>query len=261
MGRNDDTGQPTGFRYLVLTAACSLALLTYLQRQAFVAGTPYIQRDLGLDDEQLGYLLSGWLVAYGIFQMPGGMLGDRIGARHLLALLVLGWSLVLGSVALIALLPTAGWLAFAILMALRFLFGAFQAGGFPGLARVVADWIPTPERGFAQGLIWTCSRLGGFVAPLLVGLWLFKVFEGWAIPFVILASLGLLWSVCFWPWFRNRPAEMRQVNAAERALIESGRTAVPVRPEPIPWARLLGSRSVWGLCLMYGFVGFSGNFI
>jgi sugar phosphate permease len=252
---------PTRVRYLVLAAACSLAVLTYLQRQGFVAGTPYLQHDLGLNDEQMGHLLSAWLVAYGAFQVPGGLLGDRLGARHLLTLLVLGWSLVLGTVALIAVLPGGGWVPFALLLALRFLFGAFQAGGFPGLARVVADWVPTPRRGFAQGLIWTCSRLGGFVAPLLVGLWLFKAFHGWAVPFVILAGLGLLWCAAFWPWFRNRPAEMSRVNGAERALIASGRPAAPPRPDPIPWSRFLGSRNVWALCLMYGFVGFSGNFI
>ncbi|HJT79084.1 MAG TPA: MFS transporter [Gemmataceae bacterium] len=272
MGHDDGAGKgllvaqpeaaarPTRVRYLVLTAACSLAVLTYVQRQGFVAGTPYLQRDLGLNDEQMGYLLSGWLLAYGAFQVPGGLLGDRLGARRLLTALVLAWSVVLGSVALIAVLPGGGWVPFALLLVLRFLFGSFQAGGFPGLARVVADWVPTPRRGFAQGLLWTCSRVGGFVAPLLVGLWLFKVYHGWPIPFVILAGLGLLWCAGFWPWFRNRPAEMKGVNAAERALIEAGRPVV-ARPAPLSWSCFLGSVNVWALCLMYGFVGFSGNFI
>src|ERR1700686_5371068 len=112
MGQLDQLVKPTGVRYLVLAAACSLAVLTYLQRQGFVAGTPYIQDDLGLDDEKLGYLLSGWLVAYGLFQVPGGLLGDRLGARHLLAILVAGWSLVLGAVALIVFLPAGGWMPF-----------------------------------------------------------------------------------------------------------------------------------------------------
>ena len=81
----------------------------------------------------------------------------------------------------------------------------FQAGGFPTLARVLADWMPAEQRGFAQGLVWTFSRLGGFLAPFLF-LWLFKAFGGrWAPPFWILASLGLLWCAVFWPWFRNRP--------------------------------------------------------
>ena len=135
---------PTRVRYLVLAAACSLAVLTYVQRQGFVAGTPYIKQDLGLNDEHMGYLAAVWLVAYGAFQVPGGLLGDRLGARYLLAILVLGWSLTAGAVALTVGLPPGGWLAFASLAVLRFLFGMLQAGGFPGLARVIADWIPAP---------------------------------------------------------------------------------------------------------------------
>src|SRR6202034_1782999 len=88
-----------------------------------------------------------------------------------------------------------------------------------------------------------------------------KVVAGWAVPFLILASLGVLWCACFWPWFRNRPTEMRGVNAAEQAYIASGRPAAPTRKAPIPWRLFLASRNVLALCLMYGFVGFSGNFI
>src|SRR5881398_1311945 len=96
---------PTRVRYLVLATACSLAVLTYIQRQGFVAGTPFIKKDLGLNDEDMGYLASVWLVAYGIFQVPGGLLGDRLGARRLLTILVLVWSLLAGAVALTASLP------------------------------------------------------------------------------------------------------------------------------------------------------------
>ena len=81
----------------------------------------------------------------------------------------------------------SGWLLFAFLLVVRFLFGGFQAGGFPALARVVADWIPSRQRGFAQGMVWTFSRLGGFAAPLLV-LWLIWGFGGWETPLWLLAS-------------------------------------------------------------------------
>jgi sugar phosphate permease len=253
--------RPTRVRYQVLAVACSLAVLTYVQRQGFVAGTPYIKHDLGLNDEQMGYLGAVWLVAYGLFQVPWGLLGDRLGARHLLTLLVLGWSLTLGAVALTTALPPGGWLAFASVLVLQFAFGLFQAGGFPALARVVADWVPGPQRGLAQGLVWTFSRLGGFLAPLLVVWLITQVFGEWATPLVLLAGLGLVWSALFWPWFRNRPEEMRRVNAAERALLASGRVVAAPRPASLPWSRWLGSRNVWALCLMYGFVGFGGNFI
>jgi sugar phosphate permease len=247
-------------RYLVVGAACSLAVLTYVQRQGFWGGAPYIKEALGLNDAQIGDLASVWLVAYGLFQVPGGLLGDRLGARHLLTILVLGWSLLIGAVALTGLLPAGGWWVFPSLLALRFLFGAFQAGGFPVLARVIADWVPARRRGLAQGMVWTFSRLGGFLAPLLV-LGLFRAFGGWAPPFWALAGLGLVWCALFWPWFRDRPEEMPQVNAAERDLIAAGRLAALAPPGPIPWSRFLRSRNVWALCLMYGFVGFAGNFI
>jgi sugar phosphate permease len=143
---------------------------------------------------------------------------------------------------------------------LRFLFGALQAGGFPALARVLADWMPARQRGFAQGLTWTFSRLGGALAPLLY-LWLFYTSGGWAPPFYLLAGLGVLWCGGFWPWFRDRPGEMKQVNEAERDLIESGRPIALVRAGRLPWSSFLKSRSAWALCLMYGFGGFAGNFI
>src|SRR5262245_11601584 len=209
--------RPTHVRYQVLAVACSLAVLTYVQRQGFVAGTPYIKHDLGLNDADMGYLAAVWLVAYGLFQVPGGLLGDRLGARHLLTLLVLGWSLTSGAVALTAALPPGGWLAFAALVALRFLFGMFQAGGFPGLARVLADWMPAPQRGLAQGLVWTCSRLGGALAPPLLGLWLFKVCDGWPVPFALLPGLGLPWCALFWTWVSAQPTDERRVQAGERA--------------------------------------------
>jgi ACS family glucarate transporter-like MFS transporter len=253
--------KPTHVRYQVLAVACSLAVLTYIQRQGFIAATPYIKKDLGLHDGQLGSLFAIWLVAYGIFQVPGGLVGDRIGARSLLTLLVLGWSSTLLVVASTIFLPAGTWLALASLLVLRFIFGGFQAGVFPGLARVVADWMTAQQRGFAQGSIWTFSRLGGAVAPVFVVFLITEVFGGWASTITLIAGLGLMWSAFFWLWFRNRPEEMRQLNSAERELISRNRPAVRLATGPAPWRELLTSPSVWGLCLMYGFVGFAGNFI
>jgi sugar phosphate permease len=247
-------------RYLVLAAACGLAVLTYVQRLGFTNGLPEIKQHFGLNDGNTSDLAVASLIAYGLFQVPGGILGDRLGGRHLLTVLVLAWSALTAAVALTAGFPTDGWMAFAFLLAVRFLFGMFQAGGFPALARVIADWVPTRQRGLAQGLVWTFSRFGGFLAPFAF-LWSFNAAGGWWVPpFWLLGGLGLLWCAAFWPWFRNRPAEMKWVNAAERELIGSGQPAA-AQSGTAPWWRFLGSRSVWGLCLMYGFVGFSGNFI
>src|SRR5262249_25881433 len=179
MGHADAASRPTRVRYVVLAVACSLAVLTYVQRQGYVAATPYIGPDLKLDKEKIGYLAAIWLIAYGLFQVPAGLLGDRLGARHLLTLLVVCWSVTVAAISITAALPPGTWVTFGSLLALRFLFGMFQAGGFPGLARVIADWVPARQRGFAQGLVWTFSRLGGFAAPLLVVWLVTRVFGNW----------------------------------------------------------------------------------
>jgi sugar phosphate permease len=257
---------PTHVRYAVLATASSLAVLTYVQRQGFWGGAPYIREALDLNPTQMGDLASIWLVAYGLFQVPGGLLGDRFGARHLLTVLVVSWSLLIGAVALTGLLPAGAWWTFSFLLVLRFLFGAFQAGGFPALARVIADWVPREQRGFAQGLVWTFSRLGGALAPLLI-LWLFNILGEWTLPFWVLAGLGLIWCLFFWPWFRNRPEEHPSVNPAELAIIRgtgpvSDRAEQSdVSPVRLSWRNWLANVNVLALCAMYGFVGFSGNFI
>ncbi len=246
-------------RYQVLGFSCALAVVTYVHRIGFAVGAPAIGETLGLSQSQIGYLMLAFQAAYGIFQVPGGLLGDRLGGRRVLTFLVLGWSLLIGAVALAAILPQQTFLPFAFLLLLRFSFGMFQAGGFPSLGRLIADWMPITERGIAQGSIWMFSRWGGASIPFLLA-WLFRVWGSWPIPFLLIAGLGLLWCAAFWPWFRDRPDQMPQVNPLERTLIEAGRPKSLDAPTRVPWRKMLGSTSVWSLCLMYGFTGFSGNF-
>ena len=98
----------------------------------------------------------------------------------------------------------------------------FQAGTFPVLSRLMADWMPTTERGSAQGFIWMCSRAGGVLAPMLM-VWLFHRLGDWRSPLVLGAGLGVVWCLAVWPWLRNRPEEMPRVNAAELERIAAGR--------------------------------------
>src|SRR5262249_11390294 len=214
---------------------------------------------LNLSNEDSSWLTAAFMVAYGLFEIPCGLLGDRLGTRHLLTGLVLGWSLVTGAVTLVVLLPDEYRLPFLFLLALRFLFGMFQAGAFPSLSRMMTDWMPMHERASAQGYIWMSSRVGGMIAPLCFG-WLLILLGDWQTPLWVLTGLGVLWCLGFWPWFRNRPEEMPRVNDAECRLIAAGRPAAPSGHGAVPWARMLRSRSVWALCLMYGCGGFASNF-
>jgi len=247
-------------RYQVLAAACTMAIIVYIHRVGFARALPKVSNDLGLGDHHAGWLTAIFMVAYGIFEIPWGAMGDRFGARHLLTVLVVGSGLLTGCVALVTVLPTGTALPFAVLLLLRFLFGAIQAGAFPILSRIMADWMPLRERGSAQGFIWMSTRLGGMVIPLLLG-WLMVRTGNWQTPLWIVASFGFIWAAAFWPWFRNRPEEKTTVTAAERDLISAGRVSSAGHSHHnIPWGLILRSRNVWALCLMYGCMAFAANF-
>jgi MFS transporter, ACS family, glucarate transporter len=250
--------RPTRVRYQVLAAACAVAVIIYIHRVGFASALPAVAADLDLGSHHSGWLMAAFLLAYGGLEVPWGRAGDRAGVRNLLPILVLGWSLMTACVGLAFALRSQAALAFAVLLALRFLFGAFQAGAFPLLSRMMTDWMPTTERGSAQGAIWMSTRLGAVLVPPLV-MGLTGILGSWPAALGLLAGLGVVWSVLFWPWFRNRPEQMSSVNDAERAVILAGRAARPAR-HGAPWGRMLRSRSVWALCFMYGFGAFSANF-
>jgi sugar phosphate permease len=255
-----DPERPTRVRYAVLAAACSLAIITYIHRVGFATASAEFKDSLGLTDTHISRLMAAFMIGYGVFEVPWGFLADRFGVRNVLAVIILGGSVLTACVACVAILPGDLGLIVAFLVLVRFLFGAFQAGTFPAFSRMMADWMPTTERGSAQGSVWMSSRIGGALAPRIV-VPLFALMGDWKVAWVLVASLGLVWCAAFWPWFRNRPEEMPRVNRPERDLIEAGRPAQAAHGHgAVPWARMLRSPSVWSLWLMYGFLGFSGNF-
>ena len=255
-----ESSAPTHVRFRVLAMACGLAVITYIHRVGFATASAEIKGPLGLSDGDLGSLMAAFMVAYGLFEMPWGFLGDRFGVRSILAVVILGGSALTAALPLVVWLPPGTLGVLLLLLVLRFLFGAFQAGTFPAISRMMADWIPVNERGGAQGLLWMSSRIGGATAPSLL-VWLFHVMGDWKVPLVLTACLGLAWCAVFWPWFRNRPEEMPRVNKEELAIITSGRAVKPSAGHgDVPWKAMFGSRSVLALCAMYGFLGYSGNF-
>jgi MFS transporter, ACS family, glucarate transporter len=256
----DTAGRDSRIRYRVLAAACSLAVVAYLHRVGFAMAAPYLKTQTGLTDRDLSYLMAAFMLAYGVVEIPFGLLGDKLGVRHVLAVLVLSWSLLTGAIGVVLMLPANTFWPLAFLLVLRALFGVFQGGMFPSTSRMLTDWMPVDERGLAQGCLWTSSRIGGALAPLVV-VRLFDVTGVVPMAFWLLASVGFLWCACFWPWFRNTPETMPGVNDAELSRIASGRAdASKAGHGPVPWALLLGSRSAWCLCLTYGTIGVTGNF-
>src|SRR5262249_6789244 len=145
---------------------------------------PAIQADLGLTNRQLGYALMAFTVAYALFEVPTGRLGDRIGPRAVLTRVVVWRS------AFTAL--TGACAGLVSLVVVRFLFGAGEAGAYPNTARVLSRWFPAAERGRVTGLMLTCAQLGGAAALALTAALIWLV--GWRWAFVAFGLVGFAWA-------------------------------------------------------------------
>lgn len=265
---------PSRVRFGVLGFACSLSLITYLDRICIARVQDDMKADLGISDIQFGWVLSAFTLGYLLFEVPGGWMGDAWGSRRVLTRIVVWWSLftaLTGAIWPFVLADSGLYLggiplavnAITAMLLVRFLFGCGEAGAYPNLARLVGGWFPFRERGLAQGAIWTSARLGGAIAPLVIGLlsdWL-----GWREAFWVLGGIGLIWCIFFFRWFRNTPEEMPACNAAERELIREGpyswKGAHTVAGHAFPpWRSLLTSVNLWAVCLTSAGVSFSWYF-
>ncbi len=227
---------PTRARYGVLGFLCSLSFVLYLDRVCIGKAVVPIQNDLGLSTSEMGYALGAFTVAYGLFEVPTGRWGDRFGSRGVLARIVLWWSLFTAL--------TGAATSLAMLVVVRFLFGAGEAGAYPNAARVIARWFPLGERGRAQGIMLTSAQVGGALAPAVAAYLIAEV--GWRWSFFCFSILGAVWAAAFYGWFRDDPAEHPATNAAERRLISAGyATSHVAHDEPVPWRAILTSRNIW----------------
>ena len=218
--------------------AFALAIITYLDRVCISIAAPFIVDDLGITMLQMGTAFGAFTLAYSLFEVPSGWLGDRIGPRRVLTRIVLWWS---GFTMLTGLVRGLN-----SLVAVRFLFGAGEAGAFPNLARSLATWFPARERGMANGVLFLGTRLGGALAApivlILIQRW------GWRPSFIVLGTLGIAWTVWWRRSYVDRPAEHPAVDAAERAWIDADRS---VEMAPTPWRALLTSGNLYAICAMY----------
>jgi MFS transporter, ACS family, glucarate transporter len=248
---------PTNVRYGVLGFACVLSMITYLDRVCFGTVAPYIQDEFGLTETQKGWLFTAFALSYAAFEVPSGWLGDRFGARRTLIRIVLWWSVFTALTGSIYPTPSAPWLAFVLLIAVRFLFGMGEAGAYPNIARAFHSWFPFTERGSAKGAVWMAGRFaGGITAFIVYALMIDAVAADgtrvtyWRHTFYIFGALGIVWCVAWWWWYRDRPEEKPEVNAAEIALIQHGEDHSQTKLV-VPWMKLLTSGNLWILCAMY----------
>lgn len=245
--------QPTHVRYGVMGFLCSLAFILYIDRICIGQAATKMMSDLDLDKRQWGFVGVAFQIAYAIFEPTTGHWGDRYGSRRVLIRIVLWWS---AFTALTGCVWNFSWEVgaglvlfngFAMLLVVRFLFGAGEAGALPNAARVISVWFPPGKRGPAQALISTSAQIGGAGAPFLAAYMISLPSIGWRGAFMIFGSLGLVWIWFFARWYRDDPATHPNVNDAERRYIQMGRVAKTTSSEEhrLPWSLVLSNRNIW----------------
>ena len=192
--------------------AFALAVITYLDRICISAAAPFIMDDLHITVVQMSLVFGAFTLAYSIFEVPSGWLGDVYGPRRVLTRIALWWSAFTMLTGVARGLPS--------LVAIRFLFGAGEAGAFPNIARSFSRWFPLRERGQATGMMFLGSRCGGMLA---VPLTLFLIRQwGWRWSFVTVGTSGLVWAAAWYVWYRDRPADHPGVSDRGASLDPAG---------------------------------------
>ncbi|MFB3902862.1 MAG: MFS transporter [Acidobacteriota bacterium] len=231
--------EATRARHIVLVLTLLLSAIVYLDRVCISTASLAIKSELALSDSQMGYVFSIYTAAYALFEVPGGWLVDRFGARWMLTRIVVAWSLMTAATGM-------AW-NFLLLFVIRMLFGMGEAGAYPSMAWVYGRWLSERDRGRAFGLTVMAGLLGASLTqPLVVTL---LGYISWRSVFPLFGAVGIIWAVGWFWWFRDNPGAHPAVNEAELAAI--GSHATEIGHVRVPWRRLWSNRSLRALCLMY----------
>lgn len=228
------------YRYRVLALLCSLTTLTYLDRICISIVGIRIKTEFALTNSQFGWVLASFSLAYALFEIPSGVLGDRIGPKALFIRIVLLWSIFTALTGL-----AAGLIS---LMIIRFLFGMGESGTYPNCMIVISRWFPVQEIGRSLTWVGIGSQIGSAIAPLIIIP--IAVAYGWRASFYVNAVIGVFWVLICYAWFRNFPSEMKKISPQEITYIENNRRFSNSHTH-ISWKIILRNKNLWALMLMY----------
>jgi ACS family glucarate transporter-like MFS transporter len=233
-------------RHRVLALLILLFAITYIDRVCISVAGPLMQADLGIDPVRWGWVTAMFTLSYCLFEIPTGTLGDRLGPRRVLTRVVLWWS------AFTALTGTVS--NYYVLLLTRFSFGAGEAGAFPNASIVISRWFAPSQRASIAGVLLMASQIGGAIAPLLIVP--IQVRYGWRVSFYLLGIPGIIWASVWYAWFRDTPAEMPGISAADQPLTFNS-IAPSSEPQRFPLRVMLGSgtvRALLGVAFCYVYV-------
>ncbi len=233
-------------RYKMVFATFILAMIVLLDRILLSVAKEPVAESLSLNDKQMGWAMSVFALGYALFQTPAGMFADKFGARKVLTAVVTIWSVFTAL--------TGAVFNFISLIIIRFIFGAGEAGAFPGMARAIYSWIPLQERGIVNGINFSGGRIGAAISLPFVA-WLLDL-VGWRMTFVLLGAIGLLWGLAWYLWFRDEPENHKSVKPEELQYIDQHRDKKKDVNVKINVTKLFTSKTLWLLMGQY----FASNF-
>jgi MFS transporter, ACS family, glucarate transporter len=233
-------------RYVFVCITFLLTLLLYVDRICISVAKDPIAKSLDLTKEQMGWVLSAFALGYALFQTPGGILADKFGARKILTIIIIIWSVFTGF--------TAKAVNYVSMLAIRFFFGAGEAGAFPAINRAVFSWIPLKERGLVTGINFSGSRLGAaFALPalsILISSW------GWQNTFYLLGAIGIVFAFLWYFLFKDKPEDHSLLSDEEKQFIVANRQQVNRQQKKIPLKAMFAESNVWLAMAQY----FCSNF-
>jgi MFS family permease len=236
---------PSQARARVVGLLVLLFGITYLDRVCISVAGPRMQQDLHIDPIGWGWVTGAFTMSYCLFEIPSGILGDRIGPRRVLTRIVLWWSAFT--------VLTGAAMSYVPLLAARFLFGAGEAGAYPNSSIVISRWFPPTRRASMCGVTLMASQIGAALAPLLVVP--MQRLYGWRSSFFVFGILGVGWSIAWYGWFRDSPARVPGAIGPDNA---AAAEPMPAMREAFPWRSALRSQSAIALmaaafCYVYVF--------
>ena len=238
-------------RWILITWLFVISGIGYLDRVNISIAGQSIEKEFHLTNIQLGWIFSAFVLGYALFQAPGGAIADRFGPRRILLLGVIWWGLFTSLITVFS--PGAARLIF-LLIATRFLLGMGEAVIYPASNCVVSAWIPSAERGIANGVIFSGVGCGAALTPPLIAYLL--IHYGWRSSFWASAALGLGAGAIWFLIARDKPSDHPWASRSELAHIRSG-LPEQRRAAALPWRSILSNSDIWLVTGSYFCYGYS----
>jgi MFS transporter, ACS family, glucarate transporter len=243
-------------RWILIGWLFVLSSVAFLDRVNLSVAGGALSREYHLTDVQFGFLSTALLIGYTLFQTPAGWLADRFGPRRVLTASVLWWCVF---TALTASIPRSVVSTFAALIGVRFLLGIGEAIMYPTSNQFVSHWIPSQERGLANGLIFAGVGVGSGVSPYVVTYAMSR--HGWRFSFWVCALVGCAAGAVWYLIARDKPEQHPSVSSAELATINAGLTlgtqaAKAAAHTSPPWGKILSNINIWLVTLSYFCYGY-----